>query len=165
MAIATIARTGAIAFAPVPGNLSTEKGPKWHHGLTPKVREPERERFEGAKQFGIEVYKDENTGGLVYLAETGALSAGPAPATPPEKNKVADPKHSHGLVLMIRKADEADKRVTHIGVTQEVRDYVRDTMPRLSIHPLVEALGRASAAQRRAIVEGLKTLRTMLEDP
>jgi DNA-binding MarR family transcriptional regulator len=76
---------------------------------------------------------------------------------------IVDRLQERGLVE--RKADEADKRVTRIGVTQEVRDYVRDTMPRLSIHPLVEALGRASAAQRRAVVEGLKTLRKMLEDP
>jgi hypothetical protein len=100
--------SGAFAFAPVPGNLSTEKGPKWHHGLAPKVREPEQETFEKAKQFGVEVYKDENTGGLIYACETGSISAGPAPTAAPDKNKVADPKHSHGLVLMVRKADEAD---------------------------------------------------------
>jgi hypothetical protein len=103
-----VCESGAVAFAPVPGNLSTEKGPKWHHGLAPKVREPERDTFEGAKQFGVEVYKDENTGGLVYTSETGAVSTGPAPATPPEKNKVADPKHTHGLILRVRKADESD---------------------------------------------------------
>jgi hypothetical protein len=103
-----VCESGAVAFAPVPGTLSTEKGPKWHHGLAPKVREPERERFENAKQYGVEVYKDESTGGLVYACETGAISTGPAPAAPPDKNKVADPKHTHGLVLMVRKADEPD---------------------------------------------------------
>jgi DNA-binding MarR family transcriptional regulator len=75
---------------------------------------------------------------------------------------IVDRLQERGLVE--RKVDDVDKRVTRIGVTQEVRDYVRDTMPRLSIHPLVEALGRASAAQRRAVVEGLKTLRKMLEN-
>jgi DNA-binding MarR family transcriptional regulator len=66
--------------------------------------------------------------------------------------------------LVERRADEADKRFTRVVVTQIVRDFVRDTLPRLSIHPLAEALGRANAAQRRAIVKGLKTLRNILED-
>lgn len=103
-----VCESGAFAFAAVPGTLGTEKGPKWHHGLAPKVREPEQETFDKAKQFGVEVYKDENTGGLVYASETGSVSAGPAPAAAPDKNKVADPKHSHGLVLMVRKADETE---------------------------------------------------------
>jgi DNA-binding MarR family transcriptional regulator len=76
---------------------------------------------------------------------------------------IVDRLQERGLVE--RQADAADKRITRIGVTQAVRDFVRDTLPELSIHPLVEALGRASAAQRRAIVEGLKTLRQMLENP
>jgi hypothetical protein len=36
-------------------------------------------------------------------------------------------------------------------------------LPIMTIHPLVEALARADAAQRRAIVAGLKMLREMLE--
>lgn len=103
-----ICESGAIAFAAVPGNLSTEKGPKWHHGLTAKAREPEQESFDNAKQFGVEAYKDENTGGLVYICETGALATGPAPSMAPDKNKIPDPKHTHGLVLMVRKAGEKD---------------------------------------------------------
>jgi hypothetical protein len=113
-----VCESGAIAFAPVPGNLGAEKGPKWHHGLAPKVREPDQEAFEGAKQFGVEVYKDENTDGLVYASETGAIAAGPAPQAAPDKNKVADPKHSHGLILRVRKADESDftPKTRRIGV-------------------------------------------------
>jgi DNA-binding MarR family transcriptional regulator len=66
--------------------------------------------------------------------------------------------------LVERRVDETDKRITRIAVTEIVRDFVRDTLPRLSIHPLVEALGRADAAQRRAIVKGLKALRKVLEN-
>ena len=75
---------------------------------------------------------------------------------------IVDRLQERGLVE--RRADEADKRFTRVVVTQIVRDFVRDTLPRLSIHPLAEALGRANAAQRRAIVKGLKTLRNILED-
>jgi len=101
--------TGSIAFAPVPGNLADEKGPKFQHGFAVRVRAPDQDTFENAKGFGVEAYKDENTGGLVYATDTGSISAGPAAAAPPaDKNKVADPKHSHGLILRVRKADETD---------------------------------------------------------
>lgn len=102
-------QSGSIATAPVPGNLVEDKGPKWHHGLTLKVREPDQDKFETAKAFGVEVYKDENTGGLLYVTETGSIAAGlPAPATQPDKAKLARPKHAYGMVLMVRKADEPE---------------------------------------------------------
>src|SRR5205085_9933590 len=86
-------QAGSVATGPGPGLVVEDKGPKWHHGLTLKVREPEQDKFDTAKAFGVEVYKDENTGGLVYETETGAIAAGlPAPAAQPEKNKVARPK-------------------------------------------------------------------------
>jgi DNA-binding MarR family transcriptional regulator len=70
-----------------------------------------------------------------------------------------------GRGLVERQTAEADRRVTRIGVTRQVRDFVRGTIPGLLLHPLEEALARATAAQRGAIVEGLKTLRELLEDP
>jgi DNA-binding MarR family transcriptional regulator len=76
---------------------------------------------------------------------------------------IVDRLEGRGLVQ--RRDGETDRRVTRILVTREVREFVRDTMPALSIHPLVEALERADAAQRRAILKGLKTLREVLEEP
>jgi DNA-binding MarR family transcriptional regulator len=76
---------------------------------------------------------------------------------------IIDRLQERGLVE--RRADETDKRITRIAVTQVVRDFLRDTLPRLTLHPLVEALGRADAAQRQAIVKGLKTLRKVLGNP
>jgi DNA-binding MarR family transcriptional regulator len=67
--------------------------------------------------------------------------------------------------MVERRTSETDRRVTRIGVTRQVRDFVRDAIPGLLLHPLEEALARATAAQRRAIVEGLKTLREVLEKP
>ncbi len=100
--------TASIAFAPIPSGLVTDKGPKWHHALVPKVRAPEQQSFDNAKKFGMEVFKDENTGGLMYITETGSLATGPAPATAPDKNKIVPPKTVYGLVLRVRGADEAD---------------------------------------------------------
>jgi DNA-binding MarR family transcriptional regulator len=76
---------------------------------------------------------------------------------------IVDRLQERGLVE--RRTSETDRRVSRIAVTRQVRDFVRKTMPGLTIHPLVEALGRATAAQRRAIVEGLKILREVLEKP
>jgi hypothetical protein len=100
--------TASIAFADIPSGLVTDKGPKWHHALVPKVRAPEQQSFENAKKFGMEIFKDENTGGLMYITETGGLATGPAPAAAPDKNKIVPPKPAHGLVLRVRGADEAD---------------------------------------------------------
>ncbi len=103
-----VSEAGGIAFAPVPTNLVNDKGPKWHHGLEPKVRNATQETFDNAKKFGLEVFKDENTGGLMYITETGAISTAAAPATAPDPKKIASPKPVYGLTLRVRNADEAE---------------------------------------------------------
>src|SRR4029453_6051941 len=83
-----VCETGSIAFAPVPATLATDKGPAWHHALEPKVRGPEHPAFTNAKAFGVEIFKAENPGGLVYATETGSIATAPAPPTAPDKAKV-----------------------------------------------------------------------------
>jgi len=100
--------SGAIALAPVPGGLVTERGPKWHHALEPRVRAPGQNEFSNAKKIGIEVFKDENTGGLIYITETGAISTAAAPSTPPDPKKPLPPKAVYGLQLRVRGADETE---------------------------------------------------------
>ncbi|AWM39035.1 hypothetical protein GobsT_26960 [Gemmata obscuriglobus] len=100
--------SGAIALAPVPGGLVKDKGPKWHHAQTAKVRSPGQESFDNAKKFGIEVFKDENTGGLVYATEVGGIATAPAPSAVPDPKKLLAPKPLHGFDLRVRKADEAE---------------------------------------------------------
>jgi len=103
-----VSEAAGVAFAPVPGNLVNDKGPKWHHGLEPKVRNAEQDTFENAKRFGLEVFKDENTGGLVYITETGSLGTATAPAAAPDPKKIASPKPVYGLTLRVRAADEPE---------------------------------------------------------
>lgn len=113
-----VCESGSLAFAAVPATLVTDKGPKWHHALEPKVRGPEQPSFDSAKKHSLEVFKDENTGGLVYITETGAIATAAAPATPPDATKVAPPKTMYGLVLRVRTADELDfsEKTKRIGV-------------------------------------------------
>ena len=75
---------------------------------TGKVRGIDQETFENAKRFGLEVFKDENTGGLIYITETGAMSSAAAPAMPPDPKKIAPPKAVYGLTLRVRAADEPE---------------------------------------------------------
>ncbi|HSQ58317.1 MAG TPA: hypothetical protein VLM40_21530 [Gemmata sp.] len=110
--------TASIAFAPIPAGLVKDRGPKWHHGMFVKVRAPEQVSFENAKQIGLEVFKDENTGGLIYISEKGGIATAPAPEKAPDKNKIIPPKTAYGLVLRVRKADEPDftEKTKRVGV-------------------------------------------------
>jgi hypothetical protein len=53
---------------------ATSKEPYWLHGLDLKVRKAGESEWKDAKKFGIEVFRDENNGNLVYISETGSIS-------------------------------------------------------------------------------------------
>jgi hypothetical protein len=113
-----VSEGATIAFAPVPTALANDKGPKWHHGLEPKVRGLDAITFENAKRFGLEVFKDENTGGLIYITETGSIATAAAPANAPDPKKIAIPVPVYGLTLRVRTADEPEfsEKTKKIGV-------------------------------------------------
>ncbi|QEL13162.1 hypothetical protein [Limnoglobus roseus] len=96
-----------IAFGPLPKDLKTEAEPAFHHGLTLKVRGLSEDDFSKAKKFGVDVSKDGNTGGLIYVTEAGSIATAAAPAAPPGES-VKAPKALHGMKLQARKADEGD---------------------------------------------------------
>ena len=103
-----IGQTGGIAFGGITA-ATKDKGPMWHHALLLKIRGPKEDAFgKDSKKYGVEVYKDENTGGLIYITENGLLATGAAPAAPPEADKVKAPKALYGLTCRVRKADEPD---------------------------------------------------------
>jgi DNA-binding MarR family transcriptional regulator len=74
---------------------------------------------------------------------------------------IVDRLEKRGLVA--RRADDRDQRATRITVTQQVRDWVRDTMPALGIQPLDRALRSATPAERQTITDGIRVLREVLE--
>jgi hypothetical protein len=75
---------GAVCF--LLGGLATQKlplvgaqpaetkGPKWLHGLDFKVRKGGESEWKEARKYGVEVFRDENTGNLVYISETGSIA-------------------------------------------------------------------------------------------
>lgn len=55
------------------------KGPKWLHGLDLRVRRGgEAEFTKETKKFGIEVFRDEHNGNLIYISEVGSIAVIPA---------------------------------------------------------------------------------------
>jgi hypothetical protein len=110
--------SASVALAPVPGELVTDRGPKWHHAMEPKVRAPEQDRFDNAKKFGVEVFKDENTNDLIYITETGAIAVSTSRAPIPDGKKIEAPKTQYGLVLRVRGADEPNftEKTKQVGV-------------------------------------------------
>jgi len=69
---------------------------------------------------------------------------------------IVDRLEKRGLIE--RQTDSGDRRFSRIVPSRLVQDYMRKTLPALTINPLVDALRRASRAERVAAVEGLKTL-------
>ena len=74
---------------------------------------------------------------------------------------IVDRLEKQGLVE--RHGDKRDHRFRLIVASKLVRDHVRDTLPSLLSNPLVEALRRAKPAERRAVLEGLRVLRRLVE--
>ena len=74
---------------------------------------------------------------------------------------IVDRLEKQGLVE--RQPDPADGRVTRIVASDTVGKYVRETMPSLEMRPLAEALRAATPSERRRVIEGVRTLRELLE--
>jgi DNA-binding MarR family transcriptional regulator len=74
---------------------------------------------------------------------------------------IVDRLEKRGLIE--RQAGDKDRRLTRIVVTRAVRDFARNTIPKLSAHPLAEALRRARPTDRRCVIEGVRMLRKILE--
>ena len=63
---------------PARGQDAEAKKAVWTHGFNVAVRKPgEQLMTNKTKAFGIEVYRDENNGNLIYVSETGSISVVP----------------------------------------------------------------------------------------
>jgi hypothetical protein len=105
-----ITDTGAIAAIPGGGisPASPIKGPLWLHGLEFRVRRADEPNFtKETRNFGAEIFRDENTNQLFYITETGAIAVVPATGVS-RSTDTKPPKWLHGLELKCRKAGESD---------------------------------------------------------
>ena len=74
---------------------------------------------------------------------------------------IVDRLEKQGLVK--RQTDEADRRLAKLVVTDQVRKFLRETWPALEMHPLAKALRAATPAEREQVLQGVRTLRRLLE--
>lgn len=108
-AVVYVSELKGLTLAELPGQVGADNPPAWHHGLVLKVRAPGQPKFADAKtKVGVEAFKDGNTGGLIYVTETGQLAAAQAPGTPPDASAPKRPNPVYGLEPQVRKADEKD---------------------------------------------------------
>jgi hypothetical protein len=104
-----ICETGDItsALAKVTATGDKAKKPTWTHALDLKCRKGRQDSFDKAELFGVECFKDDNADLLLYISQTGALSAVTARTTPSGDN-VKKPKWSHALDLKCREFGQED---------------------------------------------------------
>jgi hypothetical protein len=104
-----LASTGAKGAA-AGGN----KAPKWVHSVDLLVRKGGTREWKDALKYGIEVYRDGNTGNLVYICQTGHFAI--IPETTETKGDGKPPEWLHGLDLACRKFNEPN-------FTKDTRKY------------------------------------------
>ena len=75
---------------------------------------------------------------------------------------IVDRLEKRGFV--IRQVLETDRRVTQITVSKPVREFMRKQAPELTLHPLLNALRKASEAERTAVKHGIEILEKLLEE-
>jgi hypothetical protein len=65
----------AVALPLVHAQDTKAKAPEWKHGMELRVRKAGELDFnKDTKKYGIEVFRDENNGNLIYISETGAIA-------------------------------------------------------------------------------------------
>jgi len=120
-----LSEIGAVSLVPAKLFKSSDgKGAKaalWQHGLLLGARPAGETNPDKAKDYAIEVFKDENNGELIYITSAGHIAVVPAAYaqdTVLEKGRPKKPTFLHGHDIACRKAgeDKFDKETKKYGV-------------------------------------------------
>lgn len=106
-----ICDTGSIAVVADRADGKSEgKAPEWLHGLDLSVRKSNEASFtKDTRKFGVEVFRDENNGNLIYLSEVGAIAVAPGPqALKAPTANVKEPAWTHGINVKCRQYGEKE---------------------------------------------------------
>jgi len=111
--IVYLSETGSIAVLPAALAKMDEskRAPDWLYGMEMDARKAGEAAFtKETKRYGVEVYRDDFAGAVLYVGETGALAVTPASLSgiPETGAKVKGPEPKRGMELSCRKAGEAD---------------------------------------------------------
>lgn len=138
-------KAGLAVFPTAAG--SGDRDPLFQYGLSLKVRKVGSKSWTEAKAFGLEAYKDNNTGGMVYCTEAGLITtAAKVPEKAPTQKEVKKPTPLFGLECKVRKADETEwtDKTQKFGV-EAFRDehtgtliYISDTGSIAAVPPPAE---------------------------
>jgi hypothetical protein len=113
----SIATVGSTYFKPGDGK---GREPLWRHGLKLTARPAGVKDWDKGKKFGLEVFKDETSGNLVYINQSGDIDVlgGSVANDTVVKGKPKNPQWKHSWDLKVRKAGEKDfnKDTRKIGV-------------------------------------------------
>ncbi|MBY0233329.1 MAG: hypothetical protein K2W96_28955 [Gemmataceae bacterium] len=103
----SVAVIGSKAFK---GGDGKGKEPVWRHGLTLTARKAGEKDWDKGSKYGVEVFRDDVNGNLVYINENGQATAAPADSVTDstEKGKPKNPAWKHAMDLKVRKAGEKD---------------------------------------------------------
>jgi len=96
------------------------KEPRFLYGLHLKARSASDRTWQSSKRFGLEVYRDENNGHLIYASETGSLSVVAARWAPDSGSlRPKNPIWRSDLILKVRQAGDAAIRKIGIEVYRD----------------------------------------------
>ncbi len=103
-----ITEKGYLAVASAKARITpgADKKPHWAHSVDLRVRKGGVKDWKDATKFGIEVYRDNTTGNLVYISETGAVAVLPDANDTKAGTEGKAPAWLHGLDLPCRKSNE-----------------------------------------------------------
>ncbi len=124
-----------------------------------RLREPAEAEFARGRLTGTQ------RGVMQALVQSGELSLkelsrkmGLAHST---VSVVVDRLEKRGMVR--RQTDGKDRRVSRILPSPAVQQFLRNTLPRLELNPLADALKRAGPREREQIAAALERLRRLVE--
>jgi DNA-binding MarR family transcriptional regulator len=124
-----------------------------------RLREPAEAAFARGRLTGTQ------RGVMQALVQSGGLSLkelsrqmGLAHST---VSGVVDRLEKRGMVR--RRTDAKDRRISRILPSPVVQQFLRNTLPRLELDPLVDALKRARPREREQIAAALERLRRLIE--
>ena len=103
-----ISETGSIAVVPAGmiTGASESITPNWMFGLNLKVRKAgEKDTTDATRKWGIEVFKDEKAGNLIFINENGDLAIAPAGGFK-QPEKVKNAAYVEAAELRVRRAGE-----------------------------------------------------------
>ncbi|MCI0376453.1 MAG: hypothetical protein L0215_02475 [Gemmataceae bacterium] len=89
----------------VRGSPGATKTPKLVHSIDLSVRKGGVKEWKDAKKYGVEIYRDNVAGNLVYICDTGAIAVIPDLEGKPA-SELKPPEWLHGLDLACRKHNE-----------------------------------------------------------